>query len=588
MALAQQLLATGRGVSGSAFFVEGMSSSLDPMFISDRAYRHAENVIHRGGIPRTRPGYRQVFTLPSGVLQGATYFKQIGGPEYLVFAVAGLVYAAQYPFSSYAQIPGIQMYAHAPTVYFASSTRSAARNSEGEIQAVEPRRTLIIQDGGFTRAAYWDGVTSGHSDPTVVSDDEGVLSAGIPLGGPCAFSGDRLWVAQRNKLFAGDIADPLSFVENDYAAEGGFFAFDDDITALSEASSAGGSFLVVFTSSRTYAIRSSIRDRTKWKSTDDFKATLFETIGCVSHRGVRAMNGLLWWMSQTGLTNLNFAQQAQVTSRLVPLDAPMAVSKANLSADLSGVALGAFENFLLVSVPYASRHNTHTWVLDQVPVEGGQDASWSSVWTGTRPVEWMVGSFDGVPRAFYVSKDYDGQSRLWEAFSSERTDNGHPIQCFVETKTHIDFSQKATGLDLKRLEFAETSFTDLLGDVDISVYYAGTRGKYKLLAEHEVVATTGSADSAVADDEFVAYLPQSRVLKTPNVSTVESACSSCGVESTRPDREDIGFSLLVQWTGQAGLRSYRIFADPIQESGVGAAEAAETGPNVLDGVVCGE
>lgn len=586
MALAQQLLATGRGISGSAFFVDGMSSSLDPMFISDRAYRHAENVIHRGGVPRTRPGYRQVLTLPAGVLQGATFFKQIGGPEYIVFAVSGNVYAAQYPFTAYTQIQGVQMYAHAPTVYFATSTRSASRNGEGEIQATEPRRTLIIQDGGFTRAAYWDGISSGHSDPTVVSDSEGVLSAGIPLGGPCAFSGDRLWVAQNNKLFASDIADPLSFVENDYAAEGGFFAFDDDITALAEVSTTGSSFLVVFTNSRTYAIRSGIRDRSKWKATDDFKATLFETVGCVSHRGVRAMNGLLWWMSQTGLTNLNFAQQAQVSSRLPPLDSPMAVSKANLAADLSGVALGAFENFLLVSVPHASKHNTHTWVLDQVPVEGGQEASWASVWTGTRPVEWVIGQFSGTQRAFYVSKDYDGQSRLWEAFSSERTDNGYPIQCFLETKTHNDFSQKATGLDMKRFEFAETSFTDLLGDVDISVYYAGTRGKYKLLAEHEIVASTGSASAAVADDEFVAYLPQSRVLRTPNVSATPEGCSSCGVESTRTDREDVGFSLLIQWTGQAGLRSYRIFADPIQESGVGAAEAAEVGPRVLDGAVC--
>ncbi len=587
MAVSPTIAASGRGPNGSAFFVDGMSSGSDPMFISDRSYRYAENVLHRGGVLRTRPGYVEMFVLPEGKLQGFTYFRPLGGTEYLVFAVAGTIYASQYPFEDYTEVADIAMYEHAPIVYFSSAIRSAERGSDGEIAAIEPLRTLMIQDGGFTRAAYWDGVSSGHIDPTTVSDDEGVLSAGTPLGGPMAWSGDRLWVARDNKVFASDIADPLSFVENEYAGEGGFFLFDDDVVAMIDVPLlSGNSLLVVFTKNQTYTLRAGIRTRSLWKSTENFKQTLFPDVGCVSHRSVAIQNGLLWWMTHNGLTNLNAAQNAMVSSRLSPQDTPMSVSKGNLNSNLGTVALGVFENYLLVSVPYGDLYNTHTWVLDQVPVDQASNPTWAGVWTGTRPVEWVSVKLNGVPRSFYVSKDFDGENRLWEAFTSEPTDNGVPIGCLVETKTHIDFSPKATGLDLKEFKYGETSFTDVLGDVEVEVSYAGTRGKYKTITEHSLVATPGSITYGPDFSEVESHLSQSRVLRTPNVSNSAGVCSSCNIESNRADWHDVGFSLLIGWTGQAALRSYRIFADPVQELSVGVAAAEEVGPKVLVGGRC--
>lgn len=588
MAISPQLSSSGRGVNGSAFFVDGMSSGADPMFISDRAYRYAENVVHRGGVLRTRPGYVEMFVLPEGKLQGLTYFRTLDGVEYLVFAVAGTVYASRFPFEDYEELADIAMYEFAPKVYFTSTIRSADRDESGEISAIEPLRTLMIQDGGFTRAAYWDGVTTGHIDPTTVSDDEGVISAGTPLGGPMAWSGDRLWVARDNKVWASDIADPLSFVENEYAGEGGFFLFDDEVVAMIDVPMlSGNSLLLVFTKNQTYTLRSGIRTRAQWKSTENFKQTLFPDVGCVSHRSVVIQNGLLWWMTHNGLTNLNAAQNAMVSSRLAPQDVPMSVSKGNLDSNMGNIALGTFENYLLVSVPYGDIYNRHTWVLDQIPVDGANSGSWSGVWTGTRPVEWTSGKFNGIPRSFYISKDYDGENRLWEAFTTSPLDNGEPIQCLVETKTHIDFSPKATGLDLKKFQYAETSFTEILGDVDIEIKYAGTRGLYKPLAEHSVVATRGSMTYGPDFSTVDSYLSQSRVLRTPDVSkSVPAGCNTCGIESNRSDWIDLGFSLLITWTGQAALRSYRIFADSEQETSVGASAAAEVGPKILTASGC--
>lgn len=591
MAIAQQLLSSGRGIAGSAFFYDGMSSAVDPMSISDRAYRSAENVLHRGGAVKTRPGYRQIFTFPAGKLQGLSYFRPISGEGGVVVAVAGKLYQSSYPFLSYIQIPNVQLYKFAERVWFSVTTRSSQHNSDGTVQAVEPKRTLIVQDGGYTRAAYWDGVSSGHSDPTVVTDSsDNVLSAGIPLGGPIAWSGNRLWSAQGNKLFSGDISDPLSFTENQYAGEGGFFAFDDDVVALAEVPSLANPSLVVFTNSSTWQVQSNITNRANWSTTANFKTTIFPDIGCTSQRSVVAQNGMLWWMTPTGLTNINSAVQSRTSSELSPKDAPMAVSKSNTSPDLSSVAVGKYENFILCSVPNGSKLNRHTWVLDQSVDEAGAQSSWAGVWTGTQPVEWASGLFGGIPRVVHISVDYDGKNRLWEAFVPDRKDNGSEIECFVETKTHVDFDPKATGLDLKKFVFAEVTFVDIAGEVDVSVYWAGTLGKYKKLADYILVSSEGSLSAAaeVTSELGVStYRPQKRILRLPEVLKNPSAeCTSLGLESKHSDWVDTGFSLLIRWTGRASLQSYRIFSDPYQELGTGSAAFVEAAPRVLDGVVC--
>lgn len=591
MALAAQLLKSGRGVNGSAFFTEGMSSDVDPMFVSDRAVRYAENCLHRGGVFRTRPGYRSCFSLPEGKYQGSTYFRPLSSDGQLVFAVAGKLYRSVYPFSSYTEIPDIQLYEHADRVYFCSTTKSAQKNADGTVQSTEPKRTLVAQDGGYTRAAYWDGATGGHSDPTQTTDGSGnVLSAGIPLGGPMAWSGDRLWVAQGPRVYASDISDPLSFTENEYAAEGGFFMFEEDVVALAEIPSLESPVLLIFSKTRTSALQSGVRARSTWKETKNFQSTVVPGIGCVSHRAVVSFNGLLWWMTPVGLTNLNAAQQSKLTSLIEPQDAPMAASKANLHADLSGTALGAHENFLLVSVPNGDKWNRHTWVYDQTVV--GKTASWAGLWTGTRPVDWVSGLFAGQPKVLQVSYDYDRTFRLWEAFQPNALDGDSPVEAAVETKTHIDFSDKATGLDLKNFVFAEISFVDVLGNVSVSVYWAGTRGKYKLLGTYPLVATPGgfSASTAVAYTETVGTnRPQQRVIRTPEIVRDPNAtCSSFEIESKYADWLDVGFSLYIKWTGQASLRSYRLFVDPQQEMGTGSPATAETGTKVLSGTVCSD
>jgi hypothetical protein len=579
------LIRGGLGAAGSAFWVSGMDSSLDPAFLEDTVYRSAMNVTNRGGVLKTRPGYNCVFELPPGRLQGYTLFRPTGGAWHHVVAVAGKVYASAYPFTTYTQLPNVQFFTGSDVVVFEKATKSVQQNVDGTLSIVDPYDVLIMQDGR-TAAAYWDGSISRHLNP---------LASETPLGTWMKWSGDRLWVGRDNELFASDIADPLRFTETEYLSEGGSFRLPDIITGLAEITSTDVPQLLVFTQNTTSIFQSNIRDRETWKTTNNFQRVLFPQVGCVSGRAITTQYGQLWWMTMTGVTSLNAAAQSRISSELLYRDTEMAVSKGNLSPNIERVAAISFENYVLFSVPSGDLFNRHTWVMDQSPAEKlntGSPAAWNGVWTGTRPVQWSVGAVNGVQRVFHVSVDYDGVNRLWEAFIPTRQDNGQPITCYVETKSHANFGEMAQGLDIKTFRFAELEFTEIQGTLDVKVYWAGMRGNYKELTVYRFVAPEGNItyDKQITlDTQLFAYRPQARLVRTTEILNDRQEGSICGIESPFPDRHDRAFSLLIVWSGKAALRSYRIFARMFDESGVGAqagqVEEVDTAKPVRTGLL---
>lgn len=580
MAVSRTISATGRGVAGGTFLTDGMQSSTEPMFISDRGFRSAMNVDIRGGSPKTRPGYRCLFTLPEGNLQGLKLFYPTGSAPTLVAAVSGRIYISRAPFTSWSQLPNIQFFHAAKQIFWAVGLKSARRNDDGTISVISPRNVLVMQDG-YSRAAFWDGNENRHLDPAALE---------TPVGDVMYFSGDRLWVHRDAQVWASDIADPLTFSETTYLAEGLPFQLPGKATAMAEIPSAEAPQLVVFTASTTTVFQSFIRARSTWKDTVNppFQRVQYSDIGCTGPRAVASQYGLLWWFSNRGLVALNATEAARQNSELAYRDNDMAVSKAFVSPNLDEIAMGAYENYLLVSVPSGDLKNRHTWVLDQGPQTRISDRvgpAWTGFWTGTRPVEWTFGTVNNVPRIYYASADFDGQNRVWEAFTPDRLDNGNPITSYVESKAYFQFSEEATALDFKEFRYAEFTFGDILGDLDVTVFWAGTRGNYKRLASYRFVATEGNinySETLSLDSLLAGYSGQSRRVRTPQIDPSKSVSAECGVESNNLDSVDTAFSLLLVWSGRATLRSFRIFADPAEEEATGECVPAETGPKILE------
>lgn len=578
---------TDRILDYDGTFIKGMVSSMDVSTIPMGAYEWSMNMVHRGGVLMVRPGYRCVVTLPSGRLQGAAIFRPKFGVEQIVVVIDGVVWVSDFPFSSnYRQLENVLFSPDAPQVFFCLVEQSVYRVDdtvfESEISFLDsPKNVLIMQDGGITAPVWYDGSRAEHSRDTVW---------GIPIGGPMAWVGDRLWIANGSYVYASDIANPLSFREQIYLGGVGAFVMPGNVTALAVTPSLDLQQLLVFTEQSATLLQANVRARDSWSSIEGFQTEVYK-IGCTSHRSVVSHYGQLWWFSPQGVVNLDMATQSKLSSRVTVKDIEMTMSGLGLGEDLSAIAGAAFGNYVLESIPFEDIYNTHTWVLDNAAAESLQaeiGPTWSGFWTGTRPVQWIYGVIAGLERVYYVSKDYDGNNRLWEAFTSDREDNNCPITWAFGTRGYFGSSSGLPyppGRD-KSFCYSDLALCEVSGNLDLGVFWAGgTRGRWKKCLVKRVLADKGSISASqvlTASSILYAFKPQSRIIRTQDVrKMVESSVTSCPVERAILETSDECFQLLVVGQGHGGIRWIRSFAQSASESLSGVCEEDESSVNAV-------
>jgi predicted phosphodiesterase len=554
---------------GELNFLLGQDSQSDSLKLAQGTYCRGMNVVNRGGVVQTRPGYRWMCNLPEGKLQGLHLFRPLKATPQLVVVVEGKVYVSEPPFTTFTWLSEITFCPYADQIFWADAQQAVTLNPDGSLSFVRPRLILFMQDG-YAPPAWYDGSACGHTtDPD-----------GVPQGTAMCWSGNRLWVAQRNLIYASDIWDPFHYTENLYLGGTDAFMLEHEVTAMANVGGSGApQNLLVFSEKDTTMFQSQVLQRNLWTSIQDFQTTLFPTIGCKSQRSVISLHGRLYWFSQYGLTSYDAARSVRQTSEFFILDNEMADSKSRMWNRQEFIACSRFENYLLVSVPVHDAYNHHTWVLDHnvlTTLTEKSPAVWNAFWTGTRPVEWASGDVNGQERCFHISVDYDGTNRLWEAFQSERQDHGVDITAWVEMRA-LQFGTRGK----KHLRYADIHWGELSGVVDMKVQWAGAeRGKYKTALLKRVEAPTGDLDAqaqlTMASQVF-AYKKQSRWTRTADIrATYELLDSSAGVESADQEQRDYAFQLLVTWCGQAAILECRAFADMKAEQAEGVCEADES------------
>lgn len=435
---------------------------------------------------------------------------------------------------------------------------------------------VVATNGDISYTAGPAVLTLAATTGTAVGYDE------TPVGLWMAWSNNRLWVSRGNQIFASDIGNPLKFTEAQYLNEGRAFYLPGDCTGIIETPDQQG--VLCFTDSVGVFLESSIQDRTLWLSTPGFQKTILPNIGCVSGRSLVHQYGMIWWYSSRGLINLNSALQLNITSRIDIQDNEMFSTKYNMSYDLSGVASSFYENLVFISVPNGDKYNTQTMVLDQAPFEGNQNA-WCGFWSGWRPVEWARGSITGSERIFFSSIDYDGNNRMWELMTPDKTDNGVPITCFVATRPHLMGNR-----DFKTFKYAEVELQEISELTSVMIAVAGLRGAYQRMGTKDIIATIGQVYAAslygYRANTIAGSRPQTRLIRTQE-GAEPSDCNSACVESDERGLDDQAFSLLIMWSGIAGVRCYRIFTRETPNTYQGRCEVNETDDALLTSQGCG-
>jgi len=565
----------------------GMDSWTAPVAVPSTRFIYSQNILNKGGIPQTRPGSRSVVCMPRGNAQGVGMFTPENGLTHLLAAVDGVIWVSPQPFSEWRQLIGLQFNPHAKFITFTECLKTTDYDAIGELYYLNtPFRVVIIQDE-LTRAAYWDGSTYQHQNPTpsnailtVDNRDE----TKIGLWG--AYSNNRYWCSRGRFVYASDIGNPLKFHESQYLNEAPAFVLSDDCTGIIETPDQEG--ILCFYKGGADYIQSSIQDRTLWFSVRDFQRKVIDN-GCIAPKSLIKQNGMIYWFSPRGWINLDTAAHSFVTSVLDPLDDEMAYSKARIGPNLSRICAGSIENLSLISVPFTSLKNTHTWVQDSTVLAQANTTAWASVWTGWNPVAWVTGEVDGFDRIFFLSADDDGHNRVWEGMTPDRKDNGCDITCSVQFRME-EFNEPEK---LKKFKYAEVEFSQLAGTVDAMVAVVGQRGWFDRIMTHEMIATYDRVDYYKTYGEgteeyplFASSRKQSRIVRSEEWAEI-SDCNECGVEGQRLVNRDYGFSVFVGWSGRAAITRLKLAAaEDTEEQDRGACPPDEEGFHVVDGGGC--
>jgi hypothetical protein len=600
----------------------GMDSLLHPSLIEPSCYAWGVNLLNRGGLPQTRPGRQKVWSFLGQNAQGCLSYRTYDGTQYLVAVIDGVPWQSRFPFTSFSPIAGIRMKADAPRVYMhaalqasmlvdtpsdgsaPAATNTGIPDTAGALQPTGngstqnlvvlpvPINWLIFQDG-FSNPAWWNG-TTGYQ-PHLPDG-----ATGLPIATNMVQSGNRLWIAQGNKVLASDLLNPLRFTERTFLAEADNFRFPYQITAFLVAPSDSGIF--VFTEQSVHSLQSAILDRTTWQNTPKFQDDISWEVGCVAPFSVVYQHGLPWFYSAKGLLSLDRAMQGFRTSVLYTQDGEMQRSKNRLSPFLDGICIGTFENVLLCSVPSSNRFNRHTWVMDSgtaSKLNGSTAPIWSSLWTGTFPVQYANVVSGGVERLYHLAysagtvPDSSGRPlgiHLWEDFQQRCVDASITrVESQLETRFLIASSAPE---QFVRAAFVELHAVNVKARVDVSVYLAGISGHYQFIGTAVLRSDEGPAGSplfarfsigstAQPNSVLQSFRAQNRYLRTPEVA-IDAARNSACVEIGRLDGVDRGFQVLVKWKGRMGIRRLQLYVDVATESPLGACMPDESAKqNVL-------
>jgi hypothetical protein len=647
-----------RLTEGMGSFLGGANSAVDPALISENQYSWGENIVVRDGFPKTRPGFKFIKLLPPGVVQGACYFtNRIRNTQDLIALINGKLYDLS-PLEASTQARDISpagetsplvsqkaslVQANAflvlqdgtsPAIVYDGAT---SFRSQGKTQLASPAVTITdavlgannnliavpnvvgievgmlvasnsgaVQDETFVTSFDIENSTitlSKDATRTIVTTllfySPGIVrdNISIPVGSIMAYGNGRLWVANNNNLFAGDLVGSslnaeIKFTETIYLTGGGSFYFNENITGLvflpGQDNSVGQGDLIVFTQNAIYAVKATNYDRTTWQTTPGMQRKIFIGRGSenqesiiltdkdVYFRSLEGMRSLAQTLNARGVVSLSdslegtrvmaydterwltYTPGTLFDSRYLLGGAP----KIQRITDANGNYTGRFN--IVFSKIVSKDFNAGSVLNAPVPVFDGE-------WNGFQICKLVEGTFDNARRCFAITCDPDGKNCLYEVTLADYADEikpsrnagvvTTPIECSVETK-RFSFG---TPFDIKTLMRADVGFTDVYGDVTWDLKYSPDFVNLFYSIQEKTIPN--EQETPVLTTQSPPNLPYG--FRTVRTVKPESVCLDL---TNRLSNFGYMFQAKLYWEGQAKLALFRLHASRKDISDLGECE----------------
>lgn len=560
----------------------GQDAGRSPNLIGENQCARAENLIFRGGVPTTRPGFllRSLeFTNPhmaynqdgtflsgdtghyesqnnflGGVFQGAGYYAPRNLPECFMVSVSGRLY---------------QLVPNANVGWSVTEIPLERRNSSRKRLAYmqQADRFHITQDGEG-RAIIYDGIKARRA-----KQDE------VPVGTIMAYGMGRLIVIKNRNIYFGDLygshdgTDPgdsvLKFTESTFLNEGYPAAISFALGRISGAkftpqqdSSVGDGELLVFAEGGVSSFFLS-QPREQWKNSAFQRITLIN-IGGKGHRAIVSINGDLWFRSNEGWRSYRQARAEINGWARLPMSSEVRDYVDADTVKLLGYGSAiTFDNRLIATcTPRPNKRRTYhkgMLVLDfDVLSSFGETLkpAWDGHWTNLRVIQLSEGSFKGVQRAFAFALGGDGQNQLYELTKNGTRDYNGAIPCEIVGRS-MDFKFPYNEAELYG---ADAWFSDIRDPIaPVLTYRPDQQPDWQLWHTMNEVSPVGTCqDLTCGGVPTIRYnfAPRKTFPKPPNVC-----------DSYTGRRMSLGFEFQprLTWTGHAKLHRFRLQAMQITE-----------------------
>lgn len=636
-----------RLMEGIATFIGGANSSVDPALLPPNQYSWGVNVAVRGGYPRTRPGFKFVKALPNGVIQGACYFKN-SSSEQLMTLIDGRLYNSQTtdanaPVLDVTPVGETNNYVSRrasmvaandflvtqdgvnPAIVYTGSNSYRSKNILEELSSYIALEITMGANNPRINVSSTSGLFPGMlvqtargipANTVIVSVDTATevtlsksctltalaaakffppgplqLNVSIPVGSIMAFGNGRLWVANGNQLFAGDLAgsyagSEVRFSETQYLNGGGSFSFDSEITGLAflpgSDTSTGQGDLIVFTKNEIAAIRSNIFDRTTWQATPGMQRKMFIGGGCVSADCMIVTNNDVFFRSLDGIRSLvqtvQFSKSVNVTlvdsveaDRVINYDTERWTNLSCAAYFEYRALYGCTPKIQKVNGSQSDYNIVFTKLVSQDfnpgVYEGNYPPVYDGEWTGLQVCKFVVGRFNGVQRAFALVCGSDGNNALYEITRNDYSDtvpdgNGGtkslPVSAEVECRRMAFQSPD----EIKELVRADLNFSDIYGSVSWALDF--TPDYYPSYFPIQ----SGQISFDTETQELETCSPPDLGLGYRTIRTVKPS-DSCVIGISRKARFGYLFQPRISWTGYAKLAIFKFHASKKDISDLG-------------------
>lgn len=455
----------------------GMQAGLDPEVVGDDAYSLGVNVISRGGLARTRPGFVKGPTLPSGIFQGMSTWV-LHGARRLVIVLSGRVVLVDADTDAITDL-GVLLDVSALCNFIQADRYLIVLNGVD--------RPLILQE----TAGVPEIVAAPASFPT--SPIGAYVFGRIHLS-PNEVPGTDPVENGRPYVVSGDIMQPdnpascLEFTETDYWGEGGAHGLPLEmgyITAFSSlrnvSTGTGYGPLLVFAESGVSAFDVSV-PRDEWKDTG-LAQVLFFGPGAVSPWATLQVNGTVLYRAADGLRLLSYAASAaqgkggSESLGNIPQSKEVEPYMTDSSAYFSRISAAAAGNRIFVT----AGGEDGVWFKGMVVLDVARASSLESpVGATAYDGAWQImgrriGGIAATRRGFLDTLfAYCDDGALWRLDESATNDNGTEIQCRLITRALT----QGSGYDRKRLVVADAWVRGLTKSGALTLRYRPTLFPY--------------------------------------------------------------------------------------------------------------